>query len=103
MIVTNEQSLELDHLPRTTQEDRKPDACHRWYTSVTSPHPTEAKTETPHISHTSPGKGQHTAAKKVARFGGTVNRTRAGADLDRNTECSPATTRRHTTRPYHPF
>ena len=28
-------------------------------------------------------------------------RTQAGADLDRDTRCPPATTRRHTTRPYH--
>ena len=42
-----------------------------------------------------PEKGQK---KDVAHIGGTVNRTRAGADLDRNTRCSPATTRRHTTR-----
>ena len=54
-----------------------------------------SKNLTPHHDHLM----DNAARKKERRdFGGTVNRTRAGADLDRNTMCSPATTRRHTTR-----
>src|SRR5690242_18721388 len=40
--------------------------------------------------------GELKKKKNVALIGGTVNRTRAGADLDQSSTSSPATTRRHT-------